>query len=127
MLLIMLGGAIGCYLRYAISRWFDEQPWGQILPLGTLVVNVSGCFLLGVVAVVVLEYLPPAYQNWYLLLGTGFCGGFTTFSTFGWETFKLARDGSWWYALANMLVSCLAGFLAVAAAVMLAGLILPKR
>lgn len=127
MLLIMLGGAFGCYLRYVVSKWCNEQPWGQAFPFGTLLVNVLGCFLLGVAAVIILERLPPAHQDWYLLIGTGFCGGFTTFSTFGWETFKLVRDGSWWYALANVLGSCLAGFLAVVLGVMLVGLFFPRR
>jgi CrcB protein len=121
---IMLGGALGCYLRYTISKWFDEQPWGQILPVGTLAVNVIGCFLLGVTAVLVLEYLPPAHQNWYLLLGTGFCGGLTTFSTFSWETYKLIRDGSWWYGIANICISCIAGILSILIAVALMSLVL---
>jgi CrcB protein len=127
MLLIMLGGALGCYLRYVVSKWCNAQPWGQAFPYGTLVVNVSGCFLLAIAAVLLLERLPPAYQDWYLLIGTGFCGGFTTFSTFGWETYKLVRDGSWWYALANVFGSCLAGFLGILLAVMLVGLIFPRR
>jgi len=90
-------------------------------------VNVSGCFILAVAAILILERLPPEHQDWYLLIGTGFCGGFTTFSTFAWETFKLVRDGSWWYALGNVLGSVLAGFVGVLLAVGLLGLLLPKR
>lgn len=127
MLLIMLGGALGCYLRYLVSRWCNQQPWGQVFPFGTLVVNVSGCFILAIAATIILERLPPAYQDWYLLIGTGFCGGFTTFSTFGWETFKLVRDGSWWYALANVFGSCLAGLLGILLAVMLVNLVFPRK
>ena len=127
MLLIMLGGAIGSYLRYWLSKWFNEQAWTQGFPWGTLVVNVSGCFILAVAAILILERLPPEHQDWYLLIGTGFCGGFTTFSTFAWETFKLVRDGSWWYALGNVLGSVLAGFVGVLLAVGLLGLLLPKR
>lgn len=127
MLLIMLGGALGCYLRYVVSKWYNEQPWGQTFPFGTLVVNVTGCFILGVAAVIILERLTPAHQDWYLLIGTGFCGGLTTFSTFGWETYKFVRDGSWWYALANVFGSCLAGFLGILLAVMLVGLVFPKK
>lgn len=127
MLLIMLGGALGCYLRYAVSKWCDEQPWGQSFPYGTLLVNVSGCFLLAVAAAVILERMPPAYQNWYLLIGTGFCGGFTTFSTFGWETYKLMRDGSWWYALANVLGSVLAGLVGIMLALAVISLVFPRR
>jgi CrcB protein len=127
MVLIMLGGAIGCYLRYAVSRWCNSQPWGQTFPWGTFAVNVGGSFLLAVTAVIVLERLPPEHQDWYLLIGTGFCGGFTTFSTFEWETFKLVRDGSWGLALANVVGSFLAGFLGILLAVALVGLFFPRR
>lgn len=126
MLLIMLGGAIGSYLRYGLSRWFNTQPWGQAFPYGTLVINVSGSFILAVAAVIILERLPPEHQDWYLLIGTGFCGGYTTFSTFEWETFKLVRDGSWWYALANGLGSLLAGFVGVLLAVVLVNGLFPR-
>ena len=127
MLLIMLGGAIGSYLRYWLSKWFNTQPWGQGFPYGTLVINVSGSFILAVAAVIILERLPPAHQDWYLLIGTGFCGGYTTFSTFEWETFKLVRDGSWWHALANGMGSLLAGFVGVLLAVVLVHGLFPKR
>jgi fluoride exporter len=127
MLLIMLGGAIGSYLRYWISKWIGAQPWGQAFPYGTVIVNVSGCFILGVVAVIILERLPPDHEDWYLLLGTGFCGGFTTFSTFEWETYKLVRDGSWTLALGNVFGSVIAGFVGVLLAVFLVGLLIPRR
>jgi CrcB protein len=138
MLLIMLGGAIGSYLRYwlptlsvpaslgalvagglgscvryLLGRWFNSRPWGQAFPYGTLVINVSGSFILGLAGVTILEGLPEEHHVWYLWIGTGFCGGFTTFSTFEWETFKLVRDGSHRLAFANVLGSVLAGFLVV--------------
>jgi CrcB protein len=127
MVWLIVGGAVGTYARYWLSRWFNTQPWGQGFPYGTLVVNVSGSFILGVTAAVILERLPPEYQDWYLLIGTGFCGGYTTFSTFEWETFNLVRNGSWWLALANVLGSVLAGFLGVLLAVALVGAVFPKR
>jgi CrcB protein len=127
MLLVVLGGGIGCYLRYAVSKWCNSQPWGQVFPWGTFIINVGGSFILAFAAVVILERLPPAYSDWYLFIGTGFCGGFTTFSTFEWETFKLVRDGSWWYAMGNAFGSVVAGFAGILLAVALVGAIFPKR
>jgi CrcB protein len=122
-MLLLLGGAAGTYLRYVISRWFNSQPWTQGFPLGTLVINVSGSFILAVAAVVFLEILPARYQPWHLLIGTGFCGGYTTFSTFEFETFRLVRDGSWQHALANVAGSVGAGFLGVLLGVLFASLV----
>jgi CrcB protein len=125
MVLVMVGGAVGTLLRYWIGKWFNSQPWGQTFPFGTLVINVTGSFILGFTAAVIFKRLEPAAEDWYLLLGIGFCGGYTTFSTFEWETFKLVRDGSWWLALANVLGSVLAGFLGVWLGVVLASWLFP--
>ncbi len=127
MVLLLIGGAIGTYARYWVSRWFNSQPWTEGLPYGTFVINVSGSFILAVAAIIILERLPPEYQDWYFLIGTGFCGGYTTFSTFEWETFQLVRDGSWYYALANAFGSVFAGFVGVLLGVMLVHGLFPRR
>jgi len=124
--MLALGGAAGTISRYGLSRWVDGQPWSGAFPWGTWVVNVTGSFLLAVVVLVVRERLPPGYDHWYLLLGTGFCGGYTTFSTFEWETYALVRDGSWLFALLNVVGSVVAGFGGIVLAVVLVQLLFPR-
>ena len=126
MLLLMLGGALGTYLRYGVGKWFNSQSWAQGFPYGTMFINVTGSFILGAAATLIYEYLRPEYGNLYLLIGWGFCGGYTTFSTFEWETLKLVRDGSWEYALANVVASVVAGFIGVVLGVALVHWILPE-
>jgi CrcB protein len=124
--LLMLGGAVGTYLRYIISRWIGGLQWGQSFPLGTLVINVSGSFILAAAAVIILERLPPEHQNWYLLIGTGFCGGYTTFSTFEWETYQLVQKRSWELAAGNILGSVVGGYLGVVLGVTLMRYLFPQ-
>ena len=116
--LVGAGGAVGSLLRYYIGRWVDARVGGTGFPWGTFAVNVSGSFVLGVTALLVTERLPPEYRSAYLLIGTGLCGGYTTFSTFEWETFQLVRDGSLWLALANVAGSVAFGFLGILLAVL---------
>jgi CrcB protein len=125
--LLSIGGALGTNARYWLARWLGEVVSAKGFPLGTFVINVTGSFVLGAAAVVILERLSPVHQNWYLLVGTGFCGGYTTFSTFEWETFRLVRDGSLWMAMANIVGSVVVGFLGVMAAVAFTNLLLPRQ
>ena len=125
--LIALGSAVGGNLRYWLGRWVDARGWPGGLPWGTFVINVSGSLLLGFFAVWFLERLGPARRELYLLLGTGFCGGYTTFSTFEWETLKLLRDGNWPAALANVVGSVAVGFLGVVLGVWAAYLVFGRR
>ncbi len=131
LVLLAIGGAIGTICRYGLAKWLGETAWGKGFPLGTFVINITGSFILGMAATIILERLPPTHQDWYLLFGTGFCGGYTTFSTFEWETYKLVRDGSLWIALVNIVGSVVVGFLGIVLGAMLAvaltSLILPKQ
>jgi CrcB protein len=131
-MILAYGGAIGTNARYWLALWLNEASWrtpGTWLgsfPLGTFVINVSGSFVLGLVGTVFLERLPD-HREWFLLLGTGFCGGYTTFSTFEWETLQLVRDRSWMLATANVVGSVAVGFLGVVLGAAVGYLIFPKQ
>ena len=125
--LITVGSAVGGNMRYWLGRWIDAQQWPGGVPWGTFVINVSGSLLLGFFAVWFLERVEPSRRGFYLLLGTGFCGGYTTFSTFEWETYKLVRDGNWPASLANIFGSVVIGFLCVVLGATIASLIFGRR
>ena len=105
---IALGGAAGSVLRYVINRWIG-QPDG--LPLGILVVNLSGTLVLGLVATLFLERLGVS-DNMRLAITVGLLGGFTTFSTVWLDTLHLLNGGRWAWALTNLLVSAVGGLAA---------------
>jgi fluoride exporter len=109
-LLIAGGGAFGSVLRYALQAWL--QPLVNVFPLGTLVVNVLGCLVLGFLAA---AFTGPILirEEYRVGLTVGVLGGFTTFSTFGLETFNLTNDGQFRLAIANVLLSVGLGFTAV--------------
>ena len=103
MLLLMLGGAIGTAARYELGRWISSQEWVQNsgFPVGTFVINVTGSFILGMTLVAIGHLRGDMGEDFRLLIGIGFCGGYTTFSTFEWETYTLVRDGGWRLASAT--------------------------
>lgn len=115
--LLFAGGGAGAALRYAVGLWVEART-GPGFPWGTFAVNTSGCFLIGVIATLAdaHAWISPAAR---LLLVTGLLGSFTTFSTFGLETWELAQDGRGWLALANAGASVAAGVAAVIAGVQL--------
>jgi fluoride exporter len=97
--LIAVFGAAGAVARYAVDGWVSDRTHGQY-PWGTLVINTAGAFALGLLVAVTTERLLP-HPNWRIALGIGFLGSFTTFSTYAYETVKLAEDGLIGLALIN--------------------------
>jgi fluoride exporter len=118
-LLIALGGAGGSVLRYLLGGVIQRSS-GSGFPIGTMVVNVSGCFLIGIL---VRQFLTMQLSNdLRALLIVGFCGGFTTFSTFSAETLALIEGGEYSRATAYVFLSlilCLLGTLAGMTAIQL--------
>ncbi|MCI4065800.1 fluoride efflux transporter CrcB [Micromonospora sp. R77] len=106
-LLVALGAALGAPLRYLTDRAVQARH-DSPLPWGTLTVNVVGSLLLGAVAAI------PAAPAVTALVGTGFCGALTTWSTLSYETLRLTRQGAHRHALANVLLSVVAGLGAAA-------------
>jgi fluoride exporter len=106
LLLVALAAAVGAPLRYLTDR-FIQARHDSIFPWGTLSVNAAGSFILGVlVGMAMAGRLDSAIVT---VLGPGFCGALTTYSTFGYETLRLAEDGSHFLAGVNIAISLLAG------------------
>ena len=116
-LILFLGGGTGAMLRFAVALWVDERAQTSF-PWGTLAVNAIGCFVIGLVATIADEHrlLTPAAR---LFTVAGLLGGFTTFSTFGLETWRLFEDGLPGLALTNAVGSLVATIVAVILGVML--------
>ena len=110
-LMVMVGGAVGSLIRYVLGTTIMNRV-GTRFPLGTVTINITGCFLVGFIMTVLTERLNP-HPNWRLLLVVGFLGGYTTFSGFELETLGLVRDGGRWLALLNVAGSVVIGYLAV--------------
>jgi fluoride exporter len=123
LLWISLGGALGTAARYLLSVWL-LRALGPAFPYGTLAVNVIGSFLLGAIMQAGLDttLLSPTTRA---MLGTGVMGGFTTYSTFNYETLQYLQEGAWAMAglnvAATLLVCLAAGALGVALARALLG------
>jgi CrcB protein len=110
-LLVLIGGAIGAPTRY-LTDVVVQSRHRSVLPWGTVTVNVVGSFVLGLVAgLASTGHLPSSVLT---LVGTGFCGALTTFSTFSYETVRLANAGQWRAAVGNVAISLAAGLAAVA-------------
>jgi len=122
LLLVGFGGFIGSILRYLASGYVQQISKGMGFPYGTLTVNVVGCFIIGFLAQLA-ETRGVFTTESRLFVFVGILGGFTTFSSFGNETFNLARDGQMLGALANIGANVIVGLLAVAAGRIVSSLI----
>ena len=115
-LIVMLGAALGGLARYvmgaAILQRFTARFPENAFPLGTLVVNVTGCFAIGVLMTLFVDRGDPN-PNLRLLLVTGVLSGYTTFSAFGWESFEAIQKEQIWIGLSNMVLSVVLGYIAV--------------
>jgi CrcB protein len=109
---VAIGGALGSVSRFWLSG-FVANRFGETFPWGTLVINVTGSFVIGFFASLTGTegrwLVSPSFRTFFMI---GICGGYTTFSSFSLQTLNLARDGEWLYAGVNILLSvvlCLAG------------------
>lgn len=111
LLWIAVGGAAGSVLRYALAG--VVQNWsGGTFPLGTMVVNLIGCLVMGFLGYVLTEYW-LIREEYRLALLFGLLGGFTTFSTFGWDALRMASDGETARAILYITVSNVGGLFGV--------------
>ncbi|MFI5183848.1 MAG: fluoride efflux transporter CrcB [Vicinamibacteria bacterium] len=117
-LAIAAGGSLGAVARYGVSLAV-ARVWSHEFPLATLLINVSGCFILGFFSTFAAERA-SVDPIWRLFVATGFVGAYTTFSTFEYETARLTETGTLVWAAVNVVTSVVAGFIAVRLGVALA-------
>jgi fluoride exporter len=112
---IAIGGALGSVARYSVSDWIAGigERHGSLFPWGTLLVNITGSFLIGILVALGepggRRWISPAGQQFFIY---GVCGGYTTFSSFSIQTLKLMQEGEWLSAGGNVALSvvlCLVG------------------
>jgi fluoride exporter len=112
---VAIGGALGSVARFWVSGFVAER-YGQTFPWGTIIANVSGSFLIGLIAALAspegrFDSPTRAWATQFLMLGI--CGGYTTFSSFSLQTLNLIRDREWLYAGGNVLLSVVVCMIAV--------------
>ena len=118
-ILVLAGGAVGCLARFVVGTAIIARLGGRF-PYGTVFINITGSFLIGFAMTFLTErsYLSP---NWRFLIVVGFLGGYTTFSSFQWETLNLMKDGSRWLGFLNGFGSLVVGYAAVWLGAIVAG------
>lgn len=118
-LLIGSGGFIGTLARYGLQQ-LSHKVLHWTFPVGTLVVNLLGCFLIGLIYGF-FDKAPGFGQDWKLFLTVGICGGFTTFSSFSYENIKLLQDGHTAQAMLYISASVIIGLMLTYAGIWLGG------
>ena len=118
LLLIAVFGAIGTLARYGLQGVVQIK-MGGTFPYGTLLINLTGCFFLGLIGQILLNrvIVPP---EWRMAIAVGFFGGYTTFSSFGWETAKMLEADEWLWATVYVAASVAFGLLLSVAGIRLA-------
>ncbi len=121
LILIGLGGGIGSVCRY-LSQQYVQNNYPASIPLGTLFVNITGCFIIGIVYALSEKgnLISPEVR---VFLATGFCGGFTTYSSFAYENVSMVLEGEFYYTALYLLISVFIGFGAVHAGILFTKLI----
>ncbi|TRZ43729.1 fluoride efflux transporter CrcB [Robertkochia solimangrovi] len=109
-LLVFIGGGVGSAMRYLIGRWLN--PLFESFPLGTFLANIIGCFIIGFTLELVVKGDHLTHRQ-LLLIATGFCGGFTTFSTFSLENFLFLKNGDYLHFLVYSISTFAIGLTAV--------------
>jgi fluoride exporter len=110
-LMVGVGGGLGSILRFWLGSYIGGR-LGSRFPYGTFVINVTGSFLIGMVLTILAEKTQWS-PNWRYLIPIGFIGGYTTFSTFEYETLRLVQDGQMVTAMFNVVGSVMVGFAGV--------------
>lgn len=119
-LLVGMGGAAGSIARYLISQTIESRVLSSF-PYGTFAVNIVGCFIIGVIYALSSRGL--VVPEWRVLLATGFCGGFTTFSSFSYETLSLIQEGQLYNPMLYLGASILCGLFAAYLGILLIRLV----
>jgi len=109
-LAVGIGGFVGAIARYLLGTYIGSR-YGMRFPYGTFVINMTGCFLIGLVLAVLARTTASTY--WRYLIPIGFIGAYTTFSTFEYETLRAIQDGQMLTGLLNIGLSVIVGFIAV--------------
>ena len=120
-LAVAVGGGIGATARYLVSTWAAGR-FGADFPYGTLIVNVAGCFMIGLFMTLTTERLIVS-PYWRLIFAVGFLGGLTTFSSYSYETLRLIEDSDLLPAFYNIGLNLILGFAATWAGIVVARLL----